>query len=75
MIIDELKSQISSIQINSIDIPKLSNQIAQNNIADYKMDEVGCDSLSKISTNLNNKNALKNLNKIANTTAGLIANR
>ncbi|CAD8108473.1 unnamed protein product [Paramecium sonneborni] len=73
MIIDELQSQIKTIQTNTNDIPQLQNTL--NNIPEHQIDEFGLDSQCTKDNNLTAQNVLKNINKMTTMTAGLMSNK
>ncbi|CAD8076033.1 unnamed protein product [Paramecium primaurelia] len=76
MIIDELQSQICSIQTSPTDIPLASIQTTMNNITEQHMDEVGCESqTTKTINNQKAKNVLKHINKMTIMTAGWMSNK
>ncbi|CAD8106934.1 unnamed protein product [Paramecium primaurelia] len=75
MIIDELQSQICSMQNSLTDIPLTSIQTntLHNPTQEQSIDE--CDSLSSQGNNIKTKNVLKNINKMTNMTAGWMSNK
>ncbi|CAD8182027.1 unnamed protein product [Paramecium octaurelia] len=75
MIIDELQSQICSIQTSPTDIPLGSIQTTMNNITEQQMDEVGCESQTTKVNNQKAKNVLKHINKMTIMTAGWMSNK
>ncbi|CAD8126055.1 unnamed protein product [Paramecium sonneborni] len=75
MIIDELQSQICSIQTSPTEIPQVSIQSTLNHIPEQLMDEVAYDSQSTKGNNLKAKNVLKHINKMTIMTAGWMSNK